>query len=385
MIKAVELKNFLSFRELNLQLKEFNVLVGTNASGKTNFIRAILALKMLINNEILDSTFFAEKNISRAANENDSMSIEFEIYNPITFYDKKYNTPYTVNHHNYYLEIKSEIGIVHEYLYTSVEEDSQNFILLTRNNENGTVLYSDTFDFEKLQQRNLTRISPMAPPMVISGLSNVIDELIKGIFPIFIYKIIPSNVTEIAPYKNVHFVTRHGENTASVLQYFKKNQPDILAVINELINMNFPNVESIDVRKIQDGFALVVLETDNQEYTLDEIPDGIAAFVGFLTIVMSFRYMQYKNRNQKALIIFEEPERALHYQLMEAIVGLSKSLTPQYQVIISTRTNDLATYLDPEDIILFDKNSKGSRVKRIESREELNEYYKNYNLNHWFK
>ncbi len=43
MIKSLKIKNFKSIKELNLGLKDFNLLCGENASGKTSVIHALLA------------------------------------------------------------------------------------------------------------------------------------------------------------------------------------------------------------------------------------------------------------------------------------------------------------------------------------------------------
>ncbi|KLO21563.1 hypothetical protein X275_08740 [Marinitoga sp. 1197] len=37
-IKKLKVKNFKSFNELEVELKNFNVLIGANAAGKSNFI-----------------------------------------------------------------------------------------------------------------------------------------------------------------------------------------------------------------------------------------------------------------------------------------------------------------------------------------------------------
>ena len=38
-IKRIKVSNFKSFKELNLELGAFNVVIGANASGKSNFVQ----------------------------------------------------------------------------------------------------------------------------------------------------------------------------------------------------------------------------------------------------------------------------------------------------------------------------------------------------------
>ena len=40
-IKSIRVKNFKSFKDVEVHLGNFNVLIGANASGKSNFIQVI--------------------------------------------------------------------------------------------------------------------------------------------------------------------------------------------------------------------------------------------------------------------------------------------------------------------------------------------------------
>jgi AAA15 family ATPase/GTPase len=46
--KGISIKNFKSLHELNVRMQDFNVIVGKNASGKTNFIEFFKFLKELL-------------------------------------------------------------------------------------------------------------------------------------------------------------------------------------------------------------------------------------------------------------------------------------------------------------------------------------------------
>ena len=45
LIKKIRLKNFKNFKDAELELGDMNVLVGANASGKSNFLQALQFLK----------------------------------------------------------------------------------------------------------------------------------------------------------------------------------------------------------------------------------------------------------------------------------------------------------------------------------------------------
>src|SRR5271165_242783 len=48
LLKSIHAKNFKSFRELNIRLDDFNVLIGANASGKSNLIQLFSFLRDIV-------------------------------------------------------------------------------------------------------------------------------------------------------------------------------------------------------------------------------------------------------------------------------------------------------------------------------------------------
>ena len=50
-LQKIHIKNFLSLRDVELPLKRLTVLVGPNASGKSNVLRALQIFPMLIASE----------------------------------------------------------------------------------------------------------------------------------------------------------------------------------------------------------------------------------------------------------------------------------------------------------------------------------------------
>jgi predicted ATPase len=66
-IKNIKLSNFRTFEEIDIELGMFNVLIGTNASGKSNFIHAIKFVKDIAESG-LDSAISLQGGIEYARN-----------------------------------------------------------------------------------------------------------------------------------------------------------------------------------------------------------------------------------------------------------------------------------------------------------------------------
>ncbi len=61
MLKRVEVKNYRSLKELTLNLKQFNVLVGLNATGKSNIMDCLAFISESVSTHDLSSIFDNER------------------------------------------------------------------------------------------------------------------------------------------------------------------------------------------------------------------------------------------------------------------------------------------------------------------------------------
>ena len=79
-IKKIKISNFKSFKNLEIELDKFNVLIGANASGKSNFIQIFKFLRD-ISNHGLDNAISMQggieylRNVNIGASEDLSMEV----------------------------------------------------------------------------------------------------------------------------------------------------------------------------------------------------------------------------------------------------------------------------------------------------------------------
>ncbi|MCL6466619.1 MAG: AAA family ATPase, partial [candidate division WOR-3 bacterium] len=88
-IKKVKISNFKSFKDLEIELGKFNVLIGTNASGKSNFVQILKFLRDITNYH-LDNAISMQGGIEYLRNLNigSSQNLLVEVVS-----DQRYNTP----------------------------------------------------------------------------------------------------------------------------------------------------------------------------------------------------------------------------------------------------------------------------------------------------
>ncbi|MCD6418538.1 AAA family ATPase, partial [bacterium] len=83
MIKAIKVKNFKTFKELDVELGNFNVLIGANASGKSNFISIFRFLKDIVSTGLGNAISMHGgveylRNINIGASKNLSIKVVFD-------------------------------------------------------------------------------------------------------------------------------------------------------------------------------------------------------------------------------------------------------------------------------------------------------------------
>ena len=80
MIKKIQIKNFKSIKNINLQLSELNIFCGENASGKTSIIHALLlAAQKITSDYSIDGSILKIGELNELRNKNATGDIEFKI------------------------------------------------------------------------------------------------------------------------------------------------------------------------------------------------------------------------------------------------------------------------------------------------------------------
>jgi len=390
MIKKLRLKNFLSYKDTTINFNDFNVVLGANASGKTNLTKALLSLYNFIINgfqTLDDFDAFAETIFNKNISEQESLVIEIvlsdEIEIPLLPPLPK-NEKIIVEEQHYQLELALGKGVVSEKYWLKLKGKNTPFHVLDRTESQAKYTFEYTPDFSSCLKNELDANSlKLLKYQLLAGKSY------SGFLVIMYQSFCEHFFTYILNYQNLilPFSSRNqtllsydGSNLSGVLEYYKKHNKQVINDINEILKRNIPNFEYLDTKSMGIGtFYFIVHERDGQDYGLRELSEGTVLFIGLVTAMVSCQYLEIK-KGQKGIFIIEEPEKNLHPQLMEEIVALAKSLTDKFQVIITTHSTDLVAHLNIEDIILLDKNETGTRLQRIKKTEELERYLEEFSL-----
>lgn len=387
MLKRLKLKNFLSYKEATIEFNDFNVILGANASGKTNIVRALVVLQSLINGghqSLEDFDAFLEGIFNKNANENETLLIEVLISNKVSL-DLKDGRKLKIDEHHYRVEFAFGKGVIAENYWVKIGGNIKPFKILERTTEKArfTEQYDDRYSnalastveeklFEKIKYQTLGG-------KALSGFLTVLQQAYCNAFLTYS---LSSNFL-IRPFfsRNQKILASNGMNLSGVLEYYKEHNPIVIESINEILRRNIPNFEYLETKPlgISKNYYFTVREKDGKDYVLNELSEGTDLFIGLITAMVTSQYLEIP-KGEKGILIIEEPEKNLHPQLMEEVVAVAKSLTDRFQVILTTHSTDLVGQLKVEDLILLDKNVEGTRLARINSTKELGAYLEEFSL-----
>lgn len=387
MIKRLKLKNFLSYRETEVEFNEFNVIIGANASGKTNLIRALIVLKELSIGgfqSLEDFDGFMEGVFNKNSNEKESLIIEAIVQNQIEL-DLTNGSKLKIEEHHYTLELAFGRGVVSEKYLVKIQDKVRLLKILERDaiKAKYTNEYDDHFSKEiavEVDKKlfDVIRYQTLAGK-ALSGLLSVFNQAYSSFF--WSYSLASDQL--IRPYfsRNQKVLAMNGHNLSGVLQYYKEHNPIVIESINEILRRNIPHFRSVDTKPLglSKNFYFVVSEDDGKEYVLDELSQGTDLFIGLVTAMVTSQFIEMPEK-MKGIIVIEEPEKNLHPQLMEELVTVAKTLTDRFQVIITTHSTDLVSHLNIDDLILLDKTKQGTRLQRVKKSKELSSYLEEFSL-----
>ena len=392
-IKKLKISNFKSFDELEIELGRFNVLIGANASGKSNFTQIFRFIRDIISQGLNNAIslqggikYFRNINIGSAKNFSLEIVSDEKYGNGIRGKDKKgyflktFETAYKLA-----LEFKKKgekFRIAEDVLNQKFEIFEMGF-----NEENfkekGKV--GDGELFISNVGRNL-KVEFNLPNGIVIDENFILPPFIKErglksfqilleitpflMVPPFFKDILicdfdPKFPKKAAPISGKAEIEEDGSNLAIVLKNILENKDKKRKLFNLLKDL-LPFIDDIDVEKFADKTLLFklreVYSTKNRYIPASLISDGTI----HLTALILALYFE-----KNSLTIIEEPERNIHPYLISKVVDMMKDASRKKQIIVTTHNPEIVKYAGLENILLISRNNEGFSVisKPIEKEQ----------------
>ncbi|WP_273213762.1 AAA family ATPase [Helicobacter rodentium] len=385
MLNSICLKNILSFNQegIELELKNLNVLIGTNGSGKSNFIEAISLLQTA-------PTYLASGVRDRGGiatwlhkdgnynNDKPKPTATIEVITSITSDHKDYNIP--IRHKMSFTESNHRFELVDEVIEDSKKTDhfAQRPFFYYRFQNNRPVIVAK---IGKNKERHLERDSIDPEQSILSqrkdpDLYPEIAKFSNAYEQIKIYRewtfgrYSKPREPQKADMRN-DFLEENCQNLALILNKIDK-YPPIKNKILEHLKILYPRFTDYSVL-IETGNAQIFFMENNISIPATRLSDGTLRYLSLLVALY--------NPSPASLICIEEPELGLHPDILPTLAEIFKEVSQEKQLIITTHSEILIDALSdtPESVIVCENNEGHTTLERL-SRDNLKEWLKEYSL-----
>jgi predicted ATPase len=418
-ISKIEIQNFKTFDKIELKLKDFNLVIGLNASGKSNFIATFRFLRDIVT-EGLDNAISLQGgmeyllNSKHGFNKNFSINIEFSTKNnyiqvplkdakdrveefgiKIPEFDKvpkslmvdlkktQYEFELQFSESHEYIIIKDvlktsgKVFIANENL---IDDDNIKF----KNKEIiGNIEFTTTFQkgyldfqlngtFDENYEKLLKDIFYLRRPIKVPEKSlllespSFIESAIAEIFVknLVIYDIDPKESKKGAYIGGKKELNENGSNLALTIRNIikdDKKRDEFCTLVNDLL----PFVDGFNVEPFA-GKNLIfkMKEKYNDDYwPASFLSDGTVNVISLIVAT---------NFEEKPLKIFEEPEKNIHPSLIPKILHLFKDASEESQIIITSHNPEFVKHADIHDIFFIKRDDNGySQITRPQNFKKV--------------
>ncbi len=381
-IHTLRLQNFLSYgREgETIELEPLNVLIGANASGKSNLIEAIGILRATPIN--LTTAIRAGGGISewlwKGEKEPPIAEIEVIIDYPKGVLPLRYRVNFT--------RVSQRMEIVDEVIENERPNNKNgNEVDYFYRYQSGSPVLKNRFkrirgDISYSLADNLLRsqsiLSQIREPLQYPVLTYLGDEFSR----ICLYQ-----DWHIGRYSEArkpqqtdlpeHPLLEDGSNLGLVLNNLKSKLGSNKLIEN--LNKFYEAAEEI-APQIYGGTVQIFIREEGliQPIPATRLSDGTLRYLFLLALLL--------DPTPPPVICIEEPEIGLHPDILPTIAELLIDASQRTQLIVTTHSDALVSALPPESVLVCERDEKGSHLRRLDP-EDLKEWLEEFSLGHLWR
>jgi len=348
MIENILISNYKSIRELQLELKPLNILIGSNGAGKSNFISFFQLANSIFEQKL--QPFVIERGIDnllyfgRKKSDEIRGLIDFNNTNALFFSIRPTQTNKAYIH---------ELG---DY-FNNWNTTNKNY------EEWSKKIWDSGVEETVLKQRKEWRAGHLNTYLESFKIYHFHDTSVNSKMKI------PCNIGDN------RILREDGSNLAAFLFYLKNKHEKTYKKIEAVIRSIAPFFERFDLEPDKNNETQIQLEwkEKNSDMYLNahNFSDGTLRVIALTTLLLQ--------PQPPKTIIIDEPELGLHPFALNKLAGLIRSASINSQVIISTQSVNLVNNFEPENIIVVDREQNQSVFKRP-NIDELRAWLEEYSI-----
>jgi predicted ATPase len=364
MLKEIRYKNWKSFAEATLYIDPLTILIGTNASGKSNALDGIAFLNRAVQGRDFQTVLSGDPSLLLEVNMQAIRGgVEWAAKRPCHQFTveavigKDEETDYT-----YTIEIRThpEVEIVSETLtlmkkQKGKQKETTLFSAVAEPNSPNVVvsLYIGKGQPRKKPlKRNVSVVSQLESQELKREVKEGVEAVIHTLSEIFILEPVPALMRDYKPFSNR--LASNASNVAGVLAALPENEKQTIEsllskYVSRLPEGDVQRVWAEPVGRFQKDAMLYCEERwpgsiESLEVDARGMSDGTLRFIGILTALLT--------RPQGSLIVIEEIDNGLHPSRVKILIDVLHEIGSERQIdiLMTTHNPALLDQLGPEMI-----------------------------------
>lgn len=350
MIERIDIHNYKSIRDAEIDLRMLNILIGPNGAGKSNFISFFDLTRHMLEQRL--SSYLLEHGgidsmLYRGRKNSDSISalIDFENRNAFTFKLKPTQGPkayieYTKDFfNNRNLDDKQYAVSWNPHIWDVNVEESE---ILNKSQWRAGYIRNFLRSFTVYHFHDTSLSSPMRQ------LSRIGDN---------------------------EYLRHDGSNLAAFLYKLKNSDTKAYNLIEGTIRTIAPYFKEFKLipNKIMEGYIGLEWEERDTDLYLDatNFSDGTLRFIALATLLLQ--------PDSPKTIIIDEPELGLHPAAMVKLSAMIKRASVKTQIIIATQSVSLISNFSIEDLLVVGRENNQSTFHRFD-QEDFAQWLEEYSI-----
>jgi predicted ATPase len=410
-IDSIRIQNFRSFKDVTVNLKDINLFIGANNSGKTNFLRALVFFRKIfvdfygISNSLSANSF--NKN-AISLNSPFSFTVKCILENGKSYMIKIEFYKSGTNDVVFFTGLLNNSGFGPDLNLADIETITKNFYSFTLSsfgNEYNSIVGKDFESFKlsdliKYQIQNTRKILicqerpgfipgsfPLQRNIHSHDFKNFLthsityddfeDRFINLIESIKIYKPDPNKIVKPYPLSGDEVVNEDASNLVSFFDKMKDVNIEVMNHVNEDLNnciKEFKDIRFDTIKQSDPEFAALkefygrdtfkkigVSDLNRNIFWADELSEGALYFIAILAII--------HQPNPPKVLLLEEPEKGIHPRRIQETITYLQELcsSKDIQVIITTHSPIVVDQFsnDTSKIFVFDKIEGETKILNL--------------------
>lgn len=354
-IRRVVLRNFRSIAACDVRLEPFTLLVGTNGSGRSNFLDSLQfvadALRETLDQALRDrGTIRAVRRISGGHPSHLALRFEFSLADG------------AAGHYAFRVDALDDGGHVVQHEELNLIPGEPGAPEVSYAVQGGRLVAASTVSLPPADPQHLMLAAAAADPAV-----RPLFELLSGIR---VYAPDPARIATAQRRETVALLRRDGANAASVLRQLDAAARDAVdAALARLV----PGVQSVEAQARGRLLTLVFRQAVAGQlhpwhFPATSMSDGTLRTLGVLLAIHQ-RQTGAEGAADPSLVGLDEPDSALHGAAAVALLETLRASARTAQTIVASHRTELldGAHLEDDAVLAVDNHAGVTRVERIDA------------------